>query len=90
MDVLSRLFDAPTQRVLERRGARGRLALPGDRRRRWQRRALDGRRVGPQGHVLCTDLDTRIIEESRASAPPNLEVMRHDIANDPLPARPSI
>ncbi|HEV8441925.1 MAG TPA: methyltransferase domain-containing protein [Steroidobacteraceae bacterium] len=86
MDVLSRLFDAPTQRVLERVGlAPGWRCLEigggGGSIARWM-----AGRVGPTGHVLCTDLDTRLIEEGRASAPGNLEVIRHDIASDPLPA----
>jgi ubiquinone/menaquinone biosynthesis C-methylase UbiE len=87
MDVLSRLFDAPTQRVLERVGlAPGWRCLEigggGGSIARWM-----AGRVGPQGHVLCTDLDTRIIEQNRAAAPANLEVLRHDIASEPLPAR---
>jgi ubiquinone/menaquinone biosynthesis C-methylase UbiE len=86
MDVLSRLFDAPTQRVLERVGlAPGWRCLEigggGGSIARWM-----AERVGPEGRVLCTDLDTRIIEQNRATAPANLEVIRHDIAADPLPA----
>jgi len=42
-------------------------------------------RVGASGRVLCTDINTRIIESHRGG-PPNLEVRVHDIANDPLPA----
>ncbi len=42
-------------------------------------------RVGPAGRVLCTDLDTRIIEQGSAAAGGNLEVRRHDIAHDELP-----
>jgi SAM-dependent methyltransferase len=38
-------------------------------------------RVGPQGHVTATDIDTRFIE---AIGAPNLEARRHDIVNDPL------
>jgi ubiquinone/menaquinone biosynthesis C-methylase UbiE len=86
MDVLARLFDATTRRVLEGIGiAVGWRCLEigggGGSVARWM-----AERVGPKGHVLCTDLDTRIIEESRASAPANLEVIRHDVAIDPLPA----
>jgi 2-polyprenyl-3-methyl-5-hydroxy-6-metoxy-1,4-benzoquinol methylase len=40
------------------------------------------RRVGPTGHVLATDLDPRFLEAIDA---PNLTVLRHDIATDPLP-----
>jgi len=39
-------------------------------------------RTLPNGHVVATDLDTRFLE--RLSLP-NLDVRRHDIANDPLP-----
>jgi SAM-dependent methyltransferase len=39
------------------------------------------RRVGPSGHVLATDLDTRFVEEIASS---HLTVQRHDIlADDP-------
>jgi SAM-dependent methyltransferase len=40
-------------------------------------------RVGPTGHVVATDLDTRQLE--RLSLP-NLEVRRHDLVNQPLEA----
>ncbi len=85
MDVLERLFDPTTRRVLDGVGlAAGWRCLEigggGGSVARWM-----AERVGPAGHVLCTDLDTRIIEQGRASAPPNLEVVRHDIAHDPLP-----
>ena len=85
MDLLARLFDAPTQRALERVGV-----APG-----WQCLEVGGgggsvarwlaARVGASGRVLCTDINTRIIESHRGG-PPNLEVRVHDIANDPLPA----
>jgi ubiquinone/menaquinone biosynthesis C-methylase UbiE len=39
-------------------------------------------RVGPTGHVLTTDLDTRFLERLKS---PNLEVRRHKIDTDPLP-----
>jgi ubiquinone/menaquinone biosynthesis C-methylase UbiE len=86
MDILARLFDATTRRVLDGVGlAPGWRCLEigggGGSVARWL-----AERVGPRGHVLCTDLDTRIIEQGRAAAPANLEVVRHDIANDPLPA----
>jgi len=86
MDILARLFDATTQRVIDGVGlGAGWRCLEvgggGGSVARW----LAGR-VGPSGHVTCTDLDTRIIELGRAAAPANLEVKRHDIARDPLPA----
>jgi len=42
-------------------------------------------RVGPTGHVLATDLDTRFLEPLKG---PNLEVRRHNIGTDPLPEIP--
>jgi SAM-dependent methyltransferase len=39
-------------------------------------------RVGGNGQVLATDIDTRFLETLNRS---NLEVSRHDIASDPLP-----
>jgi SAM-dependent methyltransferase len=38
-------------------------------------------RVGPQGHVVATDIDTRFIDAIEA---PNFESRRHDIINEPL------
>jgi SAM-dependent methyltransferase len=40
------------------------------------------RRVGPNGYVLATDIDTRFLD---ALDFPNLEVHRHNILTDPLP-----
>jgi len=87
MDILARLFDATTRRVLDSTGlAAGWRCLEvgggGGSVARWL-----AERVGPAGHVLCTDIDTRIIERGRAAAGANLEVVRHDIAQDPLPAQ---
>jgi len=86
MDILARLFDATTRRVLEGTGLTAgwrclEVGGGGGSVARWL-----AERVGPKGHVLCTDLDTRIIEAGRAAAGANLEVIRHDIAVDPLPA----
>jgi ubiquinone/menaquinone biosynthesis C-methylase UbiE len=39
-------------------------------------------RVGPEGHVLMTDIDPRFLA---ASGSANLEVRRHDVSADPLP-----
>jgi SAM-dependent methyltransferase len=38
--------------------------------------------VGPTGHVLVTDIDSRFLEPLDAS---NVEVRRHDVVTDPLP-----
>ncbi len=40
-----------------------------------------GDQVGPEGHVLATDVDLQFVGEH----PANVEVRRHDIATDPLP-----
>jgi SAM-dependent methyltransferase len=42
-----------------------------------------GQRVGPAGRVLATDLETDALEKVAA---PNVEVLRHDILSDDLPA----
>jgi SAM-dependent methyltransferase len=42
-----------------------------------------GDRVGPTGHVLVTDLDTRWVDVSG----PNVEVRQLDVRRDPLPER---
>lgn len=84
MDLLSRLFDPPTQRVLEGVGVGAgwnclEVGGGGGSVARWL-----AARVGASGHVLCTDINTRIIGNQHGA--PNLEVKVHDIANDPLPA----
>lgn len=38
-------------------------------------------RVGPTGHVVATDLETKFLEAIEAA---NLEVRRHDVVSDPL------
>jgi ubiquinone/menaquinone biosynthesis C-methylase UbiE len=85
MDILSRLYDGTTRRVLDSTGL-----APG-----WRCLEVGGGsgsiarwmagRVGPTGSVMCTDIDTRLIERSRGIAPPNLEVVKHDIASHDLP-----
>src|SRR5262245_7484517 len=40
-----------------------------------------GRRVGPQGRVVATDLQTKFLEALDA---PNLEVRQHDVTKDRL------
>jgi SAM-dependent methyltransferase len=40
-------------------------------------------RVGPQGQVVATDIDTRFLDSLQV---PNLAVVRHDILAEPLPA----
>jgi ubiquinone/menaquinone biosynthesis C-methylase UbiE len=85
MDILSRLYDDSTRQAIERVGvAAGWHCLEvgggGGSVARWL-----AARVGSRGRVLCTDINTRIIEAGQRDAPQNLEVLRHDIASDPLP-----
>lgn len=85
MDILAHMFDPPTQRALERTGVTTgwhclEVGGGGGSVARWL-----AARVGPSGRVLCTDINTRIIENHRAGTP-NLEVEVHDIAHDTLPA----
>ena len=76
------VFDPGTIRHLLARGARPRLAVPGGRRRWWFGRPLAGRAGGSHGSVLATDIDTRFLDSIQLA---NLEVLRHDVGNDPLP-----
>ena len=81
-DALSAIFDAGTIRHLAERGISA----------GWDCLEVGGgggsvavwlcERVGPDGRVLATDIDTRFLETLRV---PNLEVRRHDIVSDPLP-----
>jgi ubiquinone/menaquinone biosynthesis C-methylase UbiE len=85
MEVLARLYDPTTRRVIESTGlAAGWNCLEvgggGGSVARWL-----ADRVGSAGRVLCTDLDTRIIERNSEASVDNLEVKRHDIAHDELP-----
>jgi SAM-dependent methyltransferase len=78
---LSELFDPGTLRHLDGRGVR----------RGWRCLEVGGGGsvanwladcVGPTGHVLATDIDPRFLETLKH---PNLEVLRHNVATDPLP-----
>ncbi|MFN8517645.1 MAG: methyltransferase domain-containing protein [Chloroflexia bacterium] len=42
-------------------------------------------RVGEAGHVTATDIDPRFLTALSALGRPNVEVLRHDVAADPLP-----
>jgi ubiquinone/menaquinone biosynthesis C-methylase UbiE len=44
-------------------------------------------RVGHSGYVLVTDIDPRFIERSGCRKLANVELRRHDIGTDPLPAQ---
>jgi len=83
MQILARLFDAPTQRALTAVGAREgwhclEVGGGGGTIARWL-----AERVTPGGTVLCTDLDPRHVA---SPVLPNLRVERHDIVRDELPA----
>ena len=81
--ALSDLYDDETIRCLQAIGvAPGwqclELAAGGGSIARWL-----ASQVGPGGHVLATDIDARFLE---SLADPAVEVRRHDIVRDPLPA----
>jgi SAM-dependent methyltransferase len=82
-DALPRLYDPGTTRHLVALGVRTgwrclEVGAGGGSIARWL-----AQRVGPTGHVLATDLDTRFLA---VLAGPSLEVRRHDITSEPLPA----
>jgi len=82
LGALSAVFDPGTIRHLEERGlSRGWNCLEvgggGGTIVRWL-----AEKVGPNGSVLATDLDTRLLDDL---AQANVEVRRHDICRDPLP-----
>src|SRR5262249_16424385 len=43
------------------------------------------RRGGPTGSVLVTDIDTRYLSTTTGSTFPNVNVLKHDVTEDPLP-----
>jgi len=80
--ALSEIFDPGTIRHLGDRGIQAgwrclEVGGGGGSIARWL-----SERVGPTGHVLVTDIDTRFLETLNL---PNIEVRRHNIASDPLP-----
>ncbi len=75
------LWDAGTKRSLDRVGTTAgwrclEVGAGAGSIARWL-----AERVGPAGRVVATDIDTRFIDEFRAT---NLEVRRHDIVTDDL------
>jgi ubiquinone/menaquinone biosynthesis C-methylase UbiE len=46
-----------------------------------------GERSGSTGHILVTDIDPRFLTESAALDQPTIEIQRHDIVADPVPAQ---
>ena len=44
-------------------------------------------RCGPTGHVLVTDIDPRYLVEAAGLTHPHIEIQRHDMGSDPLPAQ---
>ncbi|MFD7336376.1 methyltransferase domain-containing protein [Streptomyces violascens] len=85
-DALAELFDATTFRHFDALGL-----APGDRV--WEvgaggisvPRGL-AERVGPDGQVLATDLDTGWL--TGVTLPANVEVRRHDVGQDEAPSEP--
>jgi len=80
--ALANIFDPGTITQLEKIGVRGgwhclEVGAGGGSIAEW---LCD--RVGVNGRVLATDIDTRFLE---TLARPNLEVRRHDIVSDPVP-----
>jgi SAM-dependent methyltransferase len=82
LGLLEEVFDPGTIRHLERIGV-------GEGWRCLEAGAGSGsiadwlsRRVGPSGHVLATDINTRLLDALKG---PNVEVRRHDIVADALP-----
>ena len=81
LDLLEQIYDPTSQarrtlvqpgwRCLEVGAGRGSMAV-------WL-----ATQVGPTGHVVATDLDTRYLSRLEL---PNLEVVRHNILDDPLDA----
>ncbi len=83
--ILEELFDTRTIRFLESTGVESRwqcleVGAGGGSIAGWL-----AERVGPEGKVLVTDIDPSHLTALSASAWPNLEVRRHDVAVDPLP-----
>jgi ubiquinone/menaquinone biosynthesis C-methylase UbiE len=80
--ALDKLFDAGTIQLLTERGVTD----------GWQCLEVGGgrgsiatwlsERIGPSGHVVVTDINTRFLDGLER---PNLEVRRHNIVTDPLP-----
>lgn len=68
-ELLTRLGVAPGARCLEVAAGSGTIA-------RWL-----AQRVGPNGRVVATDIDTRFLE---GFSEPGVEVRKHDLLNDPL------
>jgi 2-polyprenyl-3-methyl-5-hydroxy-6-metoxy-1,4-benzoquinol methylase len=79
LDLLEQIYDPlsrrrrsvvqPGWRCLEVGAGRGSMA------------AWLAKQVGPTGHVVATDIDTRYLAKLDV---PNLEVIRHSILEDPL------
>jgi SAM-dependent methyltransferase len=81
-DALAALFDESTQRHLKARGIGPgwrclEVGAGGGSVARWM-----SEQVGPDGHVLATDLNVDSLERLQGG---NLDVRRHNIVSDPLP-----
>lgn len=83
LGALAQVLDPGTVRQLEARGVgEGWTCLEVGGGLGTMSRWLAGR-VGPRGHVLTTDIDTRHLDAIRL---PNVDVRHHDIRTDTLPA----
>jgi SAM-dependent methyltransferase len=85
LQLLEEIYDPGTFRRLERVGVGAgwrclEIGGGGGSIARWL-----CRQVGPEGLVVATDLDTRFLNELGLT---NLEVLRHDVVEEPLPPGP--
>jgi len=85
LESLERTYDPATVGYLEATGlvAGGRyleVGAGGGSIARWL-----AQRAGPDGHVVATDIDPHCLAGLAALNLPNLEVQRHDVAEDDLP-----
>jgi SAM-dependent methyltransferase len=81
--ALESIFDPGTRRIIAELGAKPawrclEIGAGGGNVAAWL-----SDHVGPNGHVLATDIDTRHLQ--RLNCRPNLTIRRHDIARDELP-----
>ena len=84
LTLLNDLLDATTRRHMQALGLQPGwrcldVATGAGSVARWLSEA-----VGERGRVVATDVDTRLLEQLRA---PNLEVVEHNILEDPAPGR---
>jgi SAM-dependent methyltransferase len=81
LDMIEELFDPATTERLERIGVSAGWRALEVGAGRGSVAAWLARRVGPGGHVVATDVDTRLLEPAPGT---NLQVVRHDVLADDL------